>query len=354
MKRLLFSIFSLIFTLGLLAPVALAAEEARPLNLTTSPLPINLATEPGKSVSTDLRVKQNSGATEKLKVSIMKFTAFGEEGKPRLIDREPGDDYFDWVRFDKTSFDAPDNVWQTVKMTINVPKTNAAFGYYYAVVFSRVGDDVQRTGRTNAIAGGTAILVLLDVKVANAQRAVNLDSFQVLHGMFEFLPAEFRIRFHNTGNVHVVPHGDIFILKGDKQVASIPVNGEQGNLLPGSRRVYQSDWLDGFPHYEPKVVDGKVVLDGKGKQVRNLIWGNGGAAAKEVVPHLRFGKYTAQLFAVYDDGTRDVPLEAKVSFWVIPWRILGIALLVIVLVVFGVIATTRGAWRGLRRLGRRS
>src|SRR2546428_381371 len=129
MKRVLVAVglgWGLLLALG---PVVLAAD-SRPLNLITSPLPINLVAEPGKSVSTDLKVKQNSGQDEKLKVSLMKFAAFGDEGKPRLLDRSPGDDYFDWVKLDKTTFDAPNNVWQTVKMTIDVPKT-AAFGYYY-------------------------------------------------------------------------------------------------------------------------------------------------------------------------------------------------------------------------------
>ncbi|MBI2439487.1 MAG: hypothetical protein HYV45_02715, partial [Candidatus Moranbacteria bacterium] len=47
---------------------------------------------------------------------------------------------------------------------------------------------------------------------------------------------------------------------------------------------------------------------------------------------LRFGKYQAKLLLIYDDGTRDIPIEGMVSFWVVPWRIIfgfiGILLLV--------------------------
>src|SRR5476651_506866 len=153
----------LLAMLGVLVPAGALAASSRPLNLITSPLPIDLVVDPGKSVTTDIRVKQDGGDDETLKVSLMKFGAYGSSGKPSLLDRAPGDDYFDWVKFDKTTFDAPSGVWQTVKMTINVPKT-AAFGYYYAVVFSRAGDDVHPVGspNTSAIAGGTAVLVLLD------------------------------------------------------------------------------------------------------------------------------------------------------------------------------------------------
>ncbi|MBI2439455.1 MAG: hypothetical protein HYV45_02555, partial [Candidatus Moranbacteria bacterium] len=39
---------------------------------------------------------------------------------------------------------------------------------------------------------------------------------------------------------------------------------------------------------------------------------------------LRFGKYQAKLLLIYDDGTRDIPIEGMVSFWVVPWRIIAI------------------------------
>ena len=77
----------------------------------------------------------------------MKFGAYGDSGKPQILERGPGDDYFDWVKFDRPTFDAPANVWQTIKMTINVPKS-AAFGYYYAVVFTSINAEVDHTEHT--------------------------------------------------------------------------------------------------------------------------------------------------------------------------------------------------------------
>jgi hypothetical protein len=343
----------LVATLGmLLAPLATQAADSRPLNLITSPLPINLAADPGKSVSTDLRIKQNSGRDERLKVSLMKFTAYGNEGKPQLLEREPGDAYFDWVKFDKPSFDAPNNVWQTVKMTIDVPKT-AAFGYYYAVVFSREGDDKAPGKNTSALNGGSAVLVLLDTRIPGAKREVAIASFTSKHNVYEFLPASFNVKLHNTGNVHVVPHGTIFILNGKQQVAALNLNNEQGNILPQTNRIYPVEWTDSFPHFEKVVEDGKVKQVKNGEPAMHLVWGNSGDGAKDIKPHLRFGHYTAHLVAVYDDGQRDVPVEATVSFWVIPWRFLLALLVVVTLIGLGVYAATRGIWRGAQRLGRR-
>ena len=41
---------------------------------------------------------------------------------------------------------------------------------------------------------------------------------------------------------------------------------------------------------------------------------------------LRWGKYTAKMLLIYDDGQRDVPIEGEVSFWVVPWRLIGVVL----------------------------
>lgn len=333
--------------IGLFSSVTSHAADAKPLNLITSPLPINLSTKPGTSVTADLRVKQGSGDNETLKVTLMKFSAFGTTGRPRLLDREPGDDYFDWVKFDKVTFAAPNNVWQTVKMTVNVPKT-AAFGYYYAVVFSRVGDDVRQPDHTNAINGGSAVLVLLDANVPNAKRSLTLDSFTSIHRVYEFLPGSFKVALKNDGNVHGVPHGNIFILQGKKQIATLNLNDEQGNILPGSTRIFPVDWTDGFPVNQTVVVDGKVKLDKHQKKVTQLSWD------WSQLPKFRMGQYQAHLFAVYDDGTRDVPVESTISFWVIPWRFLLILLLVLSVIGFGLYAAIRGAWRGARRIGNRN
>jgi hypothetical protein len=237
-------------------------------------------------------------------------------------------------------------------MTINLPKT-AANGYYYAVTFTRAGDAVKQPGTANALAGGTAILVLLNAEVPNQKRTMDLVSFQADHRLYEFLPSSFNIKFHNTGNIHLVPNGDVFITKGSAQVATLPINAEQGNILPSSFRVYTAEWLDGWPHAEKTSKDSKILLNKKGQPVTHLVYANGAPNAAAVTPHFRFGKYTAHLLAVYDNGNRDIPIEATVSFWVIPWRFLLAVLFVALLIGFGFWAMARGAWREASRLGKK-
>ncbi|MBI5621082.1 hypothetical protein HY949_04830 [Candidatus Gottesmanbacteria bacterium] len=326
----------LILTLSLLlagifspSPAFAQTPDAGSLILVTSPLPINLVTQPGATITTDLRVKNGGTKTETLTVGLMKFGAYGDEGKPKLVDRESGDEFFDWITFSESSFDAAPNEWKTITATIKVPES-AAFGYYYAVTFSRAQGEAPSGPRQTAIVGATATLVLLEVRVPNAKREIEVVEFSADRAFYEFLPAAFTIKLKNKGNVHVAPRGNIFINQGKKKdIAIVEVNPDKGNLLPDSNRIFTSEWKDGFPVYTPKMENNAEVHDAKGKLVKQLKWDFSRAHT------LRWGKYTANMLLVYDDGTRDQAIEGTVSFWVIPWRMVGGASLVVLLMFFG-------------------
>jgi hypothetical protein len=155
--------------------------------------------------------------------------------------------------------------------------------------------------------------------------------FSTPQKIYEFLPVAFTIKLKNSGNVHVIPKGNIFIDHFDetKDVAILPVNDLNGNVLPDSNRIFESDWTDGFPVYQQKMNGDKVATDKNGKEITELKWDF------SQVPKLRWGKYTANLLLVYDDGTHDVPIEGKLTFWVIPWRLLGAGVVVVGLMLLG-------------------
>ena len=48
----------------------------------------------------------------------------------------------------------------------------------------------------------------------------------------------------------------------------------------------------------------------------------------------RIGKYNAKLVMAYDDAQRDVPIEGKVGFWVMPWRIIAVFVLLLAILSF--------------------
>lgn len=157
----------------LLSPSLVSAQTDQGLRLVTSPLPINLVTEPGTSISTDLKVKNGGTEEERLQVTLMKFRAYEDSGKPQLLEREAGDDFLDWVHFSEPNFTLAPNEWKTITATFDVPK-EASFGYYYAFVFSRAGEETTIKEKETTLVGGTAVLVLLEARVPNALRQVEV------------------------------------------------------------------------------------------------------------------------------------------------------------------------------------
>jgi hypothetical protein len=288
------------------------------LSLVTAPSPILLNAKPGQSVNATIQIRNTGSQTEHLKTNLLKFSATSDAGAPQLLDRQPGDDYFDWVHFSQPSFTlTPSQAIQEI-VTIDVPST-AAFGYYYAVTFSRVN---QTTDQPIAVRGSTATLVLLNVESPNAKRDLKLRSFSVDHPWYEFLPVRFQATIQNDGNTHVAPRGNIIITRGSEPGSVVEINDTLGNILPHSSRTFMADWTAGFPVWEPITQDGNVVRK-NGAPVQQLTW------QLDHADQLRFGRYTAHLVMVYDNGSRDVPLEASVTFWVIPWRLILAALLIL-------------------------
>lgn len=327
--------------LGMVFSPPTPARAAEGINLQISPLPIELVAEPGHSVSADLRVRNVGNGTEKLQVRLLKVTA-DDNGQVHLLDPSSTDEFVSWVKFSQTTFDAPSNEWQTIKMTVDVPKS-AAFGYYFAAEFLRANLE-KPTGSQAVARGAVATFVLLNAKVAGAKREAQVTSLTADHQFYEFLPATFKVKVHASGNVHVVPHGNIFIYQNGKVVGTIDVNPGEGSILPNSSRFFETKWQDSFPHYEDKVENGQPVLDKAGHPVRRLIWDF------SKLTHLRIGHFTAKLVMVYNNGQRDVPIEGNVGFWVIPWRVLLGLFVLGLLVVLGLSSTIRGLNARLRRL----
>jgi hypothetical protein len=294
------------------------------ISLQISPLPIELSAKPGSSVSTELRVRNAGTKPERLQVRLLAVSQ-DNNGNVHLSNPKPTDEYTKWVSFDRTVFAAPPGEWQTIHMNVNVPKS-AAFGYYFAVEYLRASDVAPQPGKAVAH-GAVATFILLNADAAGAKREAQIVSFTADRKSYEFLPSKFTVKVKATGNVHVAPYGNVFIGKGSKQAGNINVNAEKGKVLPGGSRFFVSSWSDGFPVYVAKTnADGSPVLNKKGQEEKSLKWDFAHANK------LRFGKYTAHLLMVYDNGSRDIPMEATVSFWVVPWRVIGIIVGILALI----------------------
>lgn len=314
------------------------------LNITTSPVSTDLPVLPGSSKSTQLQVLNNGTQPINISVKLEKFTAYQDTGQAAINLPTRNDDDINWVHFSQNSFVAQPGVWSFVTMTVSVPK-NATLGHYYAVVMEPSAINTNSPSpNTNKVVSANAIFVLVDTHSSNEKVSLNIQQFTSAKFSYDYLPATFNLSIRNPGNIYVVPKGDIYISrdKNSSVIDSLDINSGAGRVLPNSNRTFQVTWTNGFPSYQFKKVNGQIVSGKNGKPLQVLNWDF------SQVSKFRFGKYLAHLVLAYNDGTRDVPIDGYVSFWVIPWIPLLIIALFILFALFGVWSIVRAILKRLR------
>lgn len=329
MKKVLLILF--LFVYGLTSTSSFAApafaQQKGGIDITVSPSVLDVTASPGDTIKQKFRVRNNTSSPVTLKISVDKLAA-DQNGQILPVKATSNDTYLSWISFDTTTFSAKPNDWTEITATVALPK-DAAFGYYYAIHVSQVRDAQSQNNTTNLI-GEVVVPFLVTVKSANAKAQLSLISFKTNSFLSEYLPVSFSITVKNTGNVLLRPRGNIFIQTGpsEKDTALLDVNDANGAILPGATRVFTSNWTDGFFVLDTVKENGSAKLDKNGKPTTALTinWNK--------LTQFRIGKYTAHLLLVYDNGKRDVPLEANANFWVVPYTILGggvVGILIIVI-----------------------
>jgi hypothetical protein len=307
-----FAFFLLTLLLGPLTTKTFAQENGNTIDLTVSPIFFDFSSNPGQIVSDKVRLRNNGSSNLNLKAEVKKLTA-SDVRDANLEDPKPEDQFVNWVKFEDPTIEARPKEWIDVPFTIAIPN-DASFGYYFAFTFTQDQSIKTPDQPTAVILGSVAVPVLLNVKSPNAKVEGQLEEFKAKSFVNQFLPIEFDVKVKNTGNVHIKPRGNIFIRGGgEKELAILEVNEGMGNILPDGTRTFNALWDDGF------IINETVEENGQTVKKMRINWNK--------LTSFRFGPYTANLLMVYDNGTRDVPLEASTTFWVIPYIPLAIILI---------------------------
>lgn len=321
-KLFLFSLVIMMGIAGFLGVKHAQAQQAG-LNLTVSPTLMDLSVDPGAKITQTFRVRNNGSTPLTLHIQVDKLSPDSQNGQVLPLVAQKSDTFISWMQFDQTNYKANPGEWKDITFTINIPK-DAAFGYYYALRIGQDSKDVKTTANTK-ILGEVIVPVLVNVKNPGAKADAQLVSFTPSSFINEYLPVSFQTTIKNTGNVHLKPHGNIFInAVGDKNLGILDINQGLGNVLPGGSRTFSSSWDDGFLVQEPIIEDGVAKLDKNNKPATHIVinWNK--------LTSFRIGKYTAHMLFVYDNGKRDVSVEATTTFWVFPWKVI-IGLLVVII-----------------------
>ncbi|HUS26092.1 MAG TPA: hypothetical protein VMY99_01970 [Nevskiaceae bacterium] len=325
-----------VLVLGFVAPAVVNAQTPGDFSLQVTPSPMVSTITPGQTTSLELKIHNAGQQAETLKIEPRRFSFNNKTEAVELDDTAPPE-IAGWIRFSAPTFTVQPGQWFSEQVNLAVPKS-AGFSYAFALVVSRKDAPSPATQGGRVLKGSLAVFTLLNVDRPDATRKIDAVKFISTKRMYEYLPAELKVQFKNSGNTIVQPAGNIFVQRGEHDqnpISTLKVNETNGYILPGSTRTLATHWDNGFPVY-------KTVVNADGTTKQQLTW-NWGDLSK-----LRIGRYTAKLVAIYNDGQRDIPIEGQVSFWVVPWKILIGLLLVLLLVLAGLWSLLRKTTRLFR------
>ncbi len=317
---------------GLTEQARAATNSASDFNIQVSPSPLVVKLPPGRTQTAIITVRNFSNHAETLYPHLGSFTIDKNSHNVQLQESAPSE-LKNWVSFKESSLTIPAGGTQNLSVVFSTP-TNVGFSYSAAITLARQGSTADSQGVN--LRGTVAVFCLINIDRPDAKRQLSISSLASDKEQYQYLPAAFKLTISNNGNVIDQPKGTLFIQRAfndTKPIASIRLNPGSNYVLPGTSREFTAEWGDGFPVYI-KRDSGKPRLSWDWKRVHQL----------------RFGKYVAKAVLVYNDGQRDIPVVAAKTFWVIPWTLLLVILLVCVILIMGIASWGRLIFKGTKKV----
>lgn len=296
-RRLLFGILLLLFVVG--SGRQVVAQEAPPQSaLAVSPAIMEEVLTPGEPLSFSINVHNITNSPLPIKSFVRNLTVQSADLEKTDRDRL---DASRWFSITEPDFILQPNQVRTVEGKILAPADASPGGHYATIYFQPLVPEEALSPSMAYINTRVGVLAFLVVKGEIEQKAELGKSLRT-KGFIRSGPAEFSFSIHNSGNVHLIPAGElkVFDWRG-RQVAKLPI--PTNLILPDSTKKYAMRWDP------PGVV----------------------------------GKYRAELALTYGADRVALP-KTTVTFWMVPWleAVVGALLLCAIFFIFN---RTRRKWR---------
>lgn len=302
-----------IYAVSLLMGLTLASQAKA---LSVSPAVMDFDLDPGAQKTGRINLYNDTNNPHTYSINTQRFKAGNEDGTPDILEVEDDNvtnDLKDWIQFphdQKITLQPGES--KPFDFNVEVP-VNAEPGGHYAVVFFTISGDVEGE---SGVGLGAKLGVLVMVNVSGQiTEGASIETFGIKNSVISHLPAEMFIRIKNSGTNYFRPKGNVTIKNFfGKEVVKIPANPKSAAVLPNGIRRIETWWLK----------DDTSINDNGFISGLNNEWKNFG-----------LGRYTATAFVTY--GTKNAELAPMtVSFWVFPWRLAIVFVLILVVLIGGI------------------
>lgn len=285
---------------GLLVIVALFIPVLQANAITVSPERIDVELSPGESFIRNIRI-YNEWSLPLLvspELGVLSTPLLKEGETIEITENHPKRIEADFVSYNPDTFRLAPGAWADFPFEIRVPSTLIPGGYYGTLLFQFIEESSTESGDVSVL-GKVGPIILLSVigPVQATVEFVELRARGRTGGVFDHLPTSASFTLKNTGGVHVVPHGTLTITSWlDRVRERVEVNADLRVLLPG--------WIRTFEETLARHEQNGLLRE----------WQRFG-----------FGPYQMELALSIGDRT----VKQELRFWVIPWKSLGLAALVL-------------------------
>jgi hypothetical protein len=195
-----------------------------------------------------------------------------------------------WMGVTPQTFVIPSKKRQNLNYFIQIPGNAKPGGHYAAVVFVPVDEKTTVENTGSRVNGQVGTLFSVAVNGPIKESATVTKFFT--NGLQEYGPVNILTQIKNFGDLHIKPQGYITVsdLLGRKAILPLKEN----NVFPQAARDYE-----------------------------NQFGGN-----------LMIGRFKAELLASYG-VSNNLPLTAVAYFWVFPWKIVAVVILIIIALILG-------------------
>jgi len=189
-----------------------------------------------------VEITNNSLLSQTLALSAVDFGSMDESGGVAFLGTKPNDwqkkyGLASWISLEKDIVVIAAKSSEKIKVTIDNKESLSPGGHYAGLMGTLIND--AKSGK-NTVGINQAFASLIFVKKIGGEKydlllnRTDLNNFYMLK-----VPGEVKLRFQNSGNVHVVPRGLITLIDPfGRTVASGVINPESSIILPESFRVY--------------------------------------------------------------------------------------------------------------------
>ncbi len=289
-----FTLYTLIFILFLLSNAAKANAQEIQHTFTIVPPTVEVSLNPGQKTEGILKVINDSTNPLTFTASVDDFIVDNPNGIPNLLSNNTFPKRFSaasWIGIVPSVFTIPAQSKQILNYYLQVPQDARPGGHYAAAVYTPTSKiSIKGTGASVETKIGTLFLISINgnINESSVVKSFSSNPFQ------EYGPVKLTVEIANNGDLHITPQGEIIVtdifgrIVDQQRLASL-------DIFPTASRIYTNS------------VGGKIMI----------------------------GPFKARLLASYGRN-KNLPLSSTVYFWVFPWKIAILALLIIIAIVLGI------------------